>query len=254
MRDFTVTILERLLQTFIQSGYDFITYRQYAQGQTGSGRYVILRHDIDNKAHRAFELAKLEQRLMICGTFYIRQTTSSFNEKIVRDIAAMGHEIGYHYEDFSRNRGNVAKAEKDFACFLEQLRKITSVNTICMHGSPLSRHDNKALWRYCDYKKYGILSELYLDTDFTDMFYLTETGRGWNSRFNIRDRVNSPYSFSVKDTADIIRMLEDDLLPKKIMVTIHPQRWSDHWGEWLVELLSQNTRNMGKMFFLSRQT
>ncbi|MBA7531110.1 hypothetical protein ES705_23321 [subsurface metagenome] len=36
----------------------------------------------------------------IKGTYYFRIVTQSFNPEIIEQIAELGHEIGYHYEDF----------------------------------------------------------------------------------------------------------------------------------------------------------
>jgi hypothetical protein len=45
-----------------------------------------------------------------------------------------------------------------------------------MHGSPLSRINNLDLWQTHDYRDLGIAGEPYLDVDFTQVFYLTDTG------------------------------------------------------------------------------
>ncbi len=69
-------------------------------------------------------------------------------------------------------------------------RKIVPVKTICMHGSPLSKYDNKELWEKYDYRDYGIIGEPYFDINFNEVFYLSDTGRSWNnSDANVRDKV-----------------------------------------------------------------
>lgn len=45
-----------------------------------------------------------------------------------------------------------------------------------MHGSPLSKYDNREIW-----KKY----------DFNQFFYLTDTGRRWDGKYAVRDKVES---------------------------------------------------------------
>jgi hypothetical protein len=42
---------------------------------------------------------------------------------------------------------------------LEKLREFYPVKTICMHGSPLSKYDNKKIWEKYDYRDYGIIAE-----------------------------------------------------------------------------------------------
>ena len=61
-----------------------------------------------------------------------------------------------------------------------------------MHGSSLSKYDNKLLWKYYNYRKSGIIGEPYFDIDFNEVFYLTDTGRRWDGdRVSVRDKVES---------------------------------------------------------------
>ena len=68
----------------------------------------------------------------------------------------------------------------DFRLNLEKLRKFYPVKTICMHGSPLSKWDNRDLWKKYNYRDYGIIGEAYFDIDFGEVLYLTDTGRRWD--------------------------------------------------------------------------
>ena len=59
-----------------------------------------------------------------------------------------------------------------------------------MHGSPLSKWDNRDLWKRYDYRDFGIIAEPYFDVDFNEVLYLTDTGRRWNnSKASVRDKV-----------------------------------------------------------------
>lgn len=44
----------------------------------------------------------------------------------------------------------------------------------------MSRLSNLELWKRYDYKELGIIGEPYLDVDFDEVFYLTDTGRRWD--------------------------------------------------------------------------
>ena len=57
---------------------------------------------------------------------------------------------------------------------------LSPVKTICMHGSPLSKWDNRDLWKRYNYRDFGIIAEPYFDLDFDEVFYITDTGRSWN--------------------------------------------------------------------------
>jgi len=155
----------------------------------------------------------------------------------------------------------------DFRLNLEKLRKLYPVKTVCMHGSPLSKWDNRDLWKKYDYRDYGIIAEPYFDVDFDEVLYLTDTGRRWDGdAFNIRDKVETLERGNVKTlkrekefgdlkfrhTWDIIEAAERGLLPDKIMLNTHPQRWDDRFGPWVQELVWQNVKNVVKRIVIRR--
>jgi len=143
-------------------------------------------------------------------------------------------------------------AIEDFERNLEKFRKFVPIKTICMHGSPWSKYDNRELWDVYDYRDYGIIGEPYFDVDFNEVLYLTDTGRAWNTSVgNVRDKVQSNYNYDFKSTFNIIRALENDELPDKIMINVHPQRWTDNPVMWTWELVSQKVKNVVKKVFFS---
>ena len=96
----------------------------------------------------------------------------------------------------------------------------------------------------------GIMGEPYFDLDFSQVLYLTDTGRRWDGAdVSIRDKVKGrrPNAKSEKyyfrSTLDIIEAAEKGLLPDKIMFTFHPQRWMDNPAAWARELVWQNVKN-----------
>jgi hypothetical protein len=171
----------------------------------------------------------------------------SDNPQIIKKIAELGHEIGYHYEDLSIFGGNETKAIKHFEEKLTYFRKYYPVKTICMHGSPTSKFDNKSIWKSNSYRNFGIIGEPYFDVDFNKILYLTDTGRSWDGeRFSVRDKVKSDFNLHFKSTQEIIKTIENEQLPPKIMITTHPQRWTNNKTEWTVELFSQTLKNIIK--------
>ena len=160
----------------------------------------------------------------------------------------MGHEIGYHYENMDTCHGNHEKAWDDFRRNLDKFRKIVPVTTICMHGSPLSKFDNKTLWDKYDYRSLGVIGDPYLDINFNEVAYFTDTGRRWNgSPVSIRDKVSSRFNFNFHSTHEIISNINQ--LPDKVMFTFHPQRWTNNPVMWTQELILQNIKNTVKRFY-----
>ena len=241
MQDFTLTTYKALLQELSASGYLF----QILQGfiQQPEDKIVILRHDVDRKPENALAIAKVENEAGIKASYYFRILKESCDENIIKKIAEMGHEIGYHYENLTTCGGDLRLSIDDFRLNLKKLRKFYPVKTICMHGSPLSKFDNRLLWNKYDYRDLGIIAEPYFDIDFDEVLYLTDTGRCWDgARFSIRDKVEKTEvrdpqitqitrirrkgtdvgNLRFRHTWDIIEAAEKGLLPDKIMINVHP--------------------------------
>ena len=132
------------------------------------------------------------------------------------------------------------------------MRSIVDIKTICMHGSPRSKYDNKIIWNKYSYKNLGLLGEPYLDMDWKIFAYLTDTGRCWNgNKYSIRDKVNSEFKLNFYSTYQIIENVSH--LPNNLMITIHPERWTDNWFMWTKQFLFQNAKNVVKKILLERQ-
>jgi len=48
-------------------------------------------------------------------------------------------------------------------------------------------------------------------------------------------------------------MIQNNELPDKIMMNVHPQRWNDHGFHWYKELVGQNVKNVIKKWMVSRK-
>ncbi len=246
-KTFSVFLLKLLYE---YKTFDKIENILTANNQTD--KLVFLRHDVDKNPANALKVAKLEHEMGICGTYYFRTHSAVFKPEIIRQIADLGHEIGYHYEDFSNCHGNPEKAIVLFQKNLAKLREITPISTICMDGCPLSKYNNLDLWKYYNYKDYGIVAEPYLDIDFNKVLYLSDTGRGWNLiKYSIRDKVKNPFNYHDKSTAELIKDIVASKLPSQIMITIHPQRWHATFFPWIRELIVQNLKNQIKRLIIS---
>ncbi len=250
MRDFTLSAYHVLLDSLQQANYQFQTFTDFLKKP--AERTVMLRHDVDDRKLHSLEFAKIQHARGIVGTYYFRMVPESFDEGVIREIHSMGHEIGYHYEDMDFANGNPHEAVKLFEKHLEKLRRVAPVTTICMHGSPKSKYDNKDVWKHYDYKKYGIIGEPYFDIDFKKVFYLTDTGRMWDGhKVSVRDKVNAHghFNLSFHTTFEIAKTAQKGL-PDKIMFNFHPQRWTDDPALWLKEKNTQRLKNMVKYMLI----
>jgi hypothetical protein len=62
--------------------------------------------------------------------------------------------------------------------------------------------------------------------------------------------MNEKLGVRFRSTQDIIDAANENRLPDKIMITVHPQRWSDSVLPWARELVWQNVKNVGKYFIV----
>lgn len=129
-----------------------------------------------------------------------------------------------------------------------------------MHGSPRSRYDSRDLWKKYDYRTLGIEHEPYLDTDFSSCLYLTDTGRRWDGwKVSVRDRIPEyqeqweAAGLVYHSTDDIIAAAASGSLPQRLLITTHPQRWTDSVAGWLKEYCSQNAKNVVKRMLVTRR-
>src|SRR6187551_2298029 len=94
--DFTITIYKELLSALKGQNYSFQTFEEYIREP--KEKCIILRHDVDAKKQNSLEFAKIQNKLGIKGTYYFRVVPQSFDVNTIKEIHALGHEIGYHYE------------------------------------------------------------------------------------------------------------------------------------------------------------
>lgn len=249
MLDFSPAIFQKLLTAFLSNGYSVLTYQEYLANPTG--KVLILRHDVDARPVKSLELARFEHNNGIKATYYFRAFKGGFDKNIIEEIVQLGHEIGYHYEDLYQQAGNYEKAIESFKGNLEKLRRHYPVTTICMDGHVFSPWNNHWLWKKYSYSDFNIKGEPYLDTDFTKVLYLTDTGRKWNATaHSLYDKVVSPYHYKYKTTFNILDDLEHGKLPEQIMINLHPQRWHKNKVLWLWEYVFQQIKNPVKYLII----
>lgn len=249
--DFTIEKYRELVLALKGASYEFVRYDEYCNGKRAE-RMIVMRHDVDRSVKRAVRLAKVEKEIGVRASYYFRE---QFIGEDVVYIASLGHEVGFHYEDLVTEKGDVDRAYLRFLRNISALRELVDVKTITMHGSPLSSIDSGKLWQRYDYRDIGIIGEPKFDVNWSEMFYLTDTGRNWRG-VSRRDKINKfqyiwdKQGFIYQATDDIIKALEHNNFPSKVMISIHPQRWSDGIINWVQELLFQSCKNILKVILL----
>ncbi|WP_052747707.1 polysaccharide deacetylase family protein [Geoglobus ahangari] len=239
----------RELCAAVMDRYSPVTVKDFLLGRKKYSKVAIMRHDVDRNPEKALEMAKLEAEMGISSTYYFRVKPKVFIPEIITEISKLGHEVGYHYEVVDKAKGDLQKAIEIFKKELNEFREIVEVKTVCMHGNPLTPWDNRDLWKEYDFEKFNIIGEAYLSIKHEDIRYFSDTGRCWSGEYSIKDTINSnskkEEKLRIKTTDDVIRIIREGVF-EQIYIVTHPNRWSTTYFEWLVELFSQNVKNLGK--------
>ena len=272
--DFTYATYRDLLEAGSTAGYEFLTVGEYLRrrpddtemaepapspgtaserpkpdgGDTLPEQFVLLRHDVDRKPENALAMARLEAEHGIHGTYYVRTIGKTFKPDLIRRIQDLGHEVGYHFEDLDRADGDQEAALDSFRTELAKLRAIVDVETVCMHGNPLTPHDNRDLLKGADFADFDLLGEAYLSADFTDLTYFSDTGRTWrDGPLKVKDHTmgEGEKDVQVDTTFELIGLLLREEVDHAY-VLVHPNRWAGSYPEFVSEHAKDTAVNVVK--------
>lgn len=244
--DFTFRKYRELCGAMANSEFTLLTVEEYLTLNNKPDKYIILRHDVDIKPERSLKVAQIEKEFNIQSTYYFRMTDEVYQPALIKQIAELGHEIGYHYEVLDKAKGNFTNGIKIFENELKELRRIHDINTICMHGNSRTRWDNRDLWKYYNFKEFDIIGEAYLSIDFNNNTYFSDTARTWNPKYKIKDSTgSSDGKLIISKTDDLIELIGDKKLPH-LYILMHPDDWCDDFGKWLSNLVLRKFKNVGK--------
>ena len=155
--DFTLKKYRALCHAVIEAAYSTLPVRDFLLN--GGEKIVILRHDVDRRPGSALAMAELESSLGIRSTYYFRATKDVFIPDVIEEIERLGHEIGYHYEVLDKTKGDREVAINMFQKELGDLRNHADIQTIAMHGNPLTQWTAEELWKGRDFSEFGIIGD-----------------------------------------------------------------------------------------------
>jgi hypothetical protein len=243
-KDFTYYKYKELIKAISIKGIKVFTVYNWYKENPKKG--LLIRHDIDRWAENSLDIATLENDFNIKTTYYFRKTKDSFKPNIINEIARLGHEIGYHYEDLSLANGNFEKAKELFSFHLSRLREIADVKTCAMHGRPFSKYDNRDLWGKFQLKDFDLDSEAFLSIDYSDTYYFTDTGRSWaENSANLRDKVKTNKIADISSTNELIEFIYNNP-DEKIALVVHTERWPKSYYGYVKSKITDGVINIAK--------
>jgi hypothetical protein len=271
---FTFKSYRQLLDAIIKAGYAIHGIERILidrrEGAVPEGKYVSIRHDVDYYPSRALILATIESEKKISTTYYIRRRFFDSDIDLVRRIAALGHQIGYHYEevDTHQKAPNLQVGRDAAGFFIGSLLDIDKlgfpIRTICAHGNPLTDVDNRQVVHLLRDENYidrlaftydrdqvkakvsdRLVGDASIDITGDDFdLYIPDTGR-FNPKYNLKDRIDDCPISGLSGLNDFQRILSDQS-NRRIYMNMHPDRWSGDPATWLFDFTLDTAKNMIK--------
>ncbi|MCW7755423.1 hypothetical protein OOT00_15685 [Desulfobotulus sp. H1] len=196
--------------------YDqFKNFIQYAKksrhisplGEWDGSNAIILRHDVDFDLELAYRLSLIEAELDVRSTFFVLTTCATYNvlsvlnRKILREMVAMGFEIGLHFDPTI-----YATADQvQLASFVDEEAKILSSVTGSKIKS-ISLHNPSIHGQYPFFEGYINAYDKHI---FSDELYISD------SCMNFRGK--DPYEF-----------IRNANMENPIQVVLHPLHFSEN--------------------------
>lgn len=246
MRDFSLDAYMQVVHALLAKQLPIFGVAKWLNDAPRLG--ALIRHDVDRRPENALDMAKAEAELGVFTTYYFRVVGSANNPKIMRAVADLGHEVGYHYEDLALAKGDHERANLLFAEHLKMLRGIVPILTAAMHGSPLSPYNNLDIWKSATLQGFGLRGEAFITVDYSGSYYFTDTGRAWDStKTNLRDRPAAalPAILSKSGTAGLVDFIDRTEI-NKIAFSVHPERWDKSTQGWCFQYVKDFVFNSAK--------
>ncbi len=151
------------LESALGAGYVFdslgaFNARPARDDADGTGRRLILRHDVDTDRDTARSMFEIERSLGIAGSWFFRLST--IDPTLMASIAESGAEASYHYEELAtiakhrrlRTRASaiaaLPEARERFSGNVQRLRDLTGLpmRVVASHGDFMNRRLGVPNW------------------------------------------------------------------------------------------------------------
>ena len=198
--------------------------------------YIVLKHDVETDVKKAYQMAKIEAAYGHRGSYYVQAYLmhSAENVALLSEMAAMGHEISYHYDVLDSSKGDMDKAMAEYrhnAALFEQ--RGFALITVCQHGNPVVERvgytSNRDFFRnpavQATFPQTADIMVNFKEMTHTDYRYYSDAGRQFHFIFDplTNDLVNSDDKNVAY--ADLDALLTALSAEENHIISTHPHRW-----------------------------
>ncbi len=221
---FTYSTFDAFCQA-VSSKPTFTVTDYLRQTEQVPGMFVILRFDVDYRESHAIHLAQLAHSHALRGSFYFRHHATGFDLETIYNVAALGHEVGYHFETLDTCRGDFDRAGALFVEHIAALRREgVQVSTVAAHGSPPAsptyRSNRDLLVQQPELlTQADIIGETTLSIDFSRVVYISDAYWHWR-HYDIPAPGNMGQAITLSEALEACQGRQTGLY-----VTFHPHQW-----------------------------
>lgn len=175
--DFTLNEYEKLID-LAKANYNFKSYVDFDL----NARDILWRHDIDMSPALALETAIIEEKKGIKATYFILlhsdfyNLINPYNYTIIKNIIALGHDIGLHFDPFFFNINTESELDENIVFEKNILEKIFDIKI-----NVFSFHNNTPFTLSCENETYGGLINTY-SKKFKSIPYCSDSNGYWRYR------------------------------------------------------------------------
>jgi hypothetical protein len=177
---------EESLRLAKKKGYSFSSLGEFDSNRH-SKLLLLLRHDLDSpQVHKALVFAQIESNLGIKATYFVRVHSDGYNPfgfktySTLKQILALGHEIGLHYEHLdlcaitNETPATIIAKEKRLLELIFDIK----VRGVAGHKS-FTDIQNWDFWKDHDFKDFGFDYDAYEDKFMDGMLYTNDSLGRW---------------------------------------------------------------------------
>ena len=183
--NFSYNHYQSILKQALKMGFTIISFGDYPKFSK-KPKIILLRHDIDYSPQRALAIAKIEKKLGLKSTYFVRVHGEYYHPfdhqsySAIKMITELGHEIGLHSEARSLAQEFKIPVVALFRIEKEILEKIFDLKVVsASEHADLGRSQNywqKHLFAQIAKRKVGIK---HYPQEWSDFKYLSDSLGSW---------------------------------------------------------------------------
>ena len=204
-------------------------------GMPAVSNWISIKHDVETNVSRALDIARVEAKYKIRATYFIQSYLIDDYRELLTEIAALGHEVTYHYDVLDSNNGDMELALNEFSETVERFESFGfEVNSVCPHGNPMMNRNgwtsNKDFFRSAKVlAKFPEIFDLVVqgrERVLSEFKYISDAGYAFSLIGDIvdNDRVAVPNK-KIEGLQELLRLTNAG---GGVVISTHPHRWVSH--------------------------